>query len=98
MKYLEQATSHENKLTPQGASVYRALSARCNYLSQDRPDLAYASKELCRDFAVPTVQSLDRLKKVMRYLKGAPRLVYVFRWQDEPGQLTVNVDTDFAGC
>ena len=78
--------------------MYRALSARCNYLAQDRPDLSFSSKELCRDFSVPTIQSLDRLKRVMRYLKKVPRLVYVFDWQPEPQHLTVMVDTDFAGC
>ena len=31
------------------ATTYRALSARCNYLSQDRPDIFYSSKELCRE-------------------------------------------------
>ena len=52
VKHLEhaQATSDSQRLTPEGASVYRALAARCNYLAQDRPDLAYSAKELCREF------------------------------------------------
>ena len=74
VKELEHATNEKNliRLTPQGASVYRALSARCNYLAQDRVDLAYSAKELCRDVAVPSTESLRRLKRMLRYLKGAP--------------------------
>eukprot|EP00969_Alexandrium_andersonii_P091539 4040444-Alexandrium_andersonii.AAC.1 len=30
------------------AGQYRALAARANYLSMDRPDLSFAAKECCR--------------------------------------------------
>ena len=60
--------------------------------------MAYAAKELCRDFAAPSLQSLGRLKRCIRYLKGVPRLVYKFLWQAPPSHLDLNVDTDFAGC
>ena len=43
-----QADEHD-KLKPETATTYRALAARANYLSRDRPDASYASKELCRD-------------------------------------------------
>ena len=98
MKEVERATSTGNKLTPQAATVYRALSARCNYLAQDRPDVAFAAKELCRDFSAPTPESLSKLTRAIRYLKGCPRLVYCFPWQADPKCLTLCVDTDFAGC
>ena len=100
MKAIEHSADETSKLTPEAATSYRALSARCNYLAQDRPDIAYASKELCRDFAAPTLQSLSKLKKVIRYLKGVPRLVYRFPWQDQRDGdvLVLEVDTDFAGC
>lgn len=96
---LEHATNDSDsaRLTPEGASIFRALAARCNYLSQDRPDIAYDSKELCREFSVPTLKPLERQKRVNRYLKGAPRLVYNFAWQPMPEFLDLNVDTDFAG-
>ena len=35
------------------APVFRALAARCNYLAQDRCDIAYSTEELCRELAVP---------------------------------------------
>ena len=84
------------------ATTFRALSARANYLSQDRPDINYASKELCREFAKPNRNSYARLKRLGRYLVGKPRVVYKYDWS-KPGDpvdntLELYVDTDFAGC
>ena len=78
--------------------MYRALSARCNYLAQDRCDIAFAAKELCREFAIPNKASYGRLKRLVRYLVGLPRLVYSFKFQTPTKQITVYCDTDFAGC
>ena len=47
-KKLEQLESVGHELNPKEATVFRALSARANYLAQDRIDIAYSSKELCR--------------------------------------------------
>ena len=38
------------------------------------------------------------MKRLLRYLKGAPRAVLHFKYQDKPKSLTVWVDSDFAGC
>ena len=42
---LEQLESVGHELDPREATSFRALSARCNYLAQDRPDIAYSAKE-----------------------------------------------------
>ena len=78
MRKIEQEADENDKLTSAGATSCRALAARCNYLAQDRPDIAFASKELCRDFAVPSKSSMIKLKRVARYLAKFPRLVYKF--------------------
>ena len=85
-------------MTSQAATDYRALSARINYLASDRPDVAYPAKELCRDFSSPTQKSVERLKRAVRYLRHKPRLVWHFNFQSPCKDLTVCVDTDFAGC
>ena len=54
-KKLEITSDSSFTLNADDATTYRALSARCNYLAQDRPDLSFASKELCKQFAVPNV-------------------------------------------
>lgn len=77
----------DGSLTPESATLYRATSARGNYLSQDRPDLSYSTKELCRDFSVPNQVSFGKLKRLGRYCVGRPRLVYHFAFQDNPGYI-----------
>ena len=88
-------------LSPEDATNFRALSARANFLSQDRTDIGFSTKELCREFAVPNKNSYNRLKRVARYLAGKPRLVYNYLWgtdSSEPDKFDIYVDTDFAGC
>ena len=41
-------------LSQSEATLFRALAARANYLAMDRPEVAYATKELCRFFSTPT--------------------------------------------
>lgn len=85
---------------PLGASqvgMFRAGAARANYLALDRPEIAYAAKELCRRMAEPRNCDLAALRRIARYLLGVPRRVYHFQWQPD-ACLDAYVDTDFAGC
>ena len=66
-------------LNPAATTQYRALTARANYLSQDRAEIQYAVKELCRSMSAPTLASWERLKRLARYLAGQPRVVSLFR-------------------
>ena len=97
-KKLELDNNSAFTLSPADATTYRALAARCNYLSQGRPDISFSSKELCREFSIPNLASFKKLIRLVRYLSRLPRLVYRFPFQDEPKSLDVYVDTDFAGC
>lgn len=88
-------------LTSSEATLFRALAARANYLAMDRPEVAYATKELCRFFATSTKTGVEQLKRLIRYLAGAKRLVWHFKFQDtdaDANNLSIFVDTDFAGC
>jgi len=77
--------------------VFRSGAARANYLSLDRPELAFATKELCRRMTSPRHRDMAALQRVARYLAAEPRVVYHYPWQAS-GSLMVFVDTDFAGC
>jgi hypothetical protein len=87
----------ETPLSAQATSVFRSEAARCNDLGVDRPDIAFAAKELCRRMSAPDQASQQALQRLTRYLQGSPRLVYSYVWQPE-NDLDVFVDTDFAGC
>ena len=48
VKKLERLESASDVLTPEEATTYRALNSRANYLAQDRPDVAFSTKEIRR--------------------------------------------------
>ena len=84
-------------LEPRLHTAFRAAAARANYLSQDRPDVQFAAKEICRWMSKPTASSWEALKRLCRYLCGLPRLVFRYDTQESEG-LTVYSDTDWGGC
>ena len=96
-KRLEFEENADGALSPAEATMYSALSARCNYLAQDRPDISFSSKEVCREFSIPNANSYRKLKRLARYLCGLPRLVYMYRWQEGLTELMTLADADFAG-
>ena len=73
----------ETLLSAEGTGVSRSEAARCSYLGLDRPDVAFAAKELCRCMSAPDKASRLALQRPVRYLKGSPRLVYSYPWQLE---------------
>ena len=48
--------------------------------------------------AEPTRRDLRKLRRLGRYLKGRPRLVVDFKWQEPCGVVKVMSDSDWAGC
>ncbi len=85
-------------LSSSEASRYRALAARANYLALDRPDVQFAVKEIARRMAKPCEADWILLKRLARYLVGAPRAVLHFEWQSMPKGFDTYVDGDWAGC
>ena len=79
-------------------TLFRATAARANYLALDRPEVAFAAKELCRRMCEPRRRDKAALQRLCRYLLGAPRMVYRYRPAPAGQPLQVFADTDFAGC
>ena len=94
----EEEEEEAEALEGEAVTQYRSISARWNYLSQDRPELMYATKESCRDTASPTKSSWRRLVRIGQFLKGKPRLVWHFGWQDAVDWFDVLGDANWAGC
>ena len=86
------------ELEGEEATRYRAIAARCNYLSMDRPDLQFSVKELCREMSRPTDQAWARLRRVGQFIKSRPRVVWKFQWQDQAACVDVYADANWAGC
>ena len=88
----------ERLLEKEEATQYRKVAATLNYVAADRPDLQFSVKEAARDMATPKVRSLKLLKRIARYLKGKPRLVLHYPWQDADIGISTYSDSDYAGC
>ena len=74
------------------------MATRANYLALDRPDIAFAATECCRRMSDPCSADMAKLKHLVRYLVGRPRLVYDYPWSTELSKIDVHTDSDFAGC
>ena len=85
-------------MSPGDAAKYRGISAMVNYLSQDRVDIQYLCKDASRRMAKPRVGDRKMLKRIGRYLVGAPRYVQSFQWQAPVNHLQVFTDSDWASC
>ena len=75
---------------------YRALVTRISCLSQDRPDLKFASMQVCCAMAKPTMREMERVKRIGRYLVGKPRARCWFHWK-QGGELEAYSDADWRG-
>ena len=97
-------TVSDTPLSPEEHSVYRTAVGKLLWLALIRGDVAYATKELSRDVTAPAMQSVAKLKHLLRYLIGTKmcvlRLRPSYQLSDGNCSLDVNVymDSDWAGC
>ena len=90
--------SNDELISKVEAKRFRALAARANYLALDRPDIQYATEEVCRGMAEPTKGHLKKLRRLARYLLTNPRTVMRYDWQLTEDIIQGFTDSDWAGC
>jgi hypothetical protein len=80
--------------------TFRGLAARLNYMAQDNLFLQFPAKEICKNMSKPRRHDFFKIKRVVRFLKGAGSVSLIFEWQTEveARQVVVYVDSDWAGC
>lgn len=64
-----QLEDKSKSLSTMDSSSYRRVVGMLLYLSRDRPDLLFATKELSSKMSSPTLVALQRLRKVIGYIK-----------------------------
>ena len=98
-KSVEQQLLEANSppLAREAASLYRSSVMQAAYLSQDRPDLSHAVKNLSMKILTPTKAAMQDLKRLRRYLLKYPDLCQVFGRQAKPSKVRIQVDSDHAG-
>ena len=67
-------------------------------MAQDRSDVQFAVKELCRAMSEPSQADWLALKRLARYLISRKRVVIHYKYQHMPDNIDVWTDTDYAGC
>ena len=88
----------DRALSVADCTLYRSVTMRASYMAQDRPELLFAVKEAARQMQSPTVSSMEKLKRLARYLVHHPRMVQVFRRQQAQETVVQLTDSDHAGC
>lgn len=79
------------------AQQYRRLVGRLIYLTNTRPDLAYAVHILAQFMQKPLLPHWDVALRVVRYLKGSPGQGIFFRADDQL-RISAFCDADWSGC
>ncbi|KAI3687049.1 hypothetical protein L1987_80739 [Smallanthus sonchifolius] len=76
---------------------YRAMIGSLMYLTALRPDIMFAVCLCARFQAAPKVSHLQAVKRILRYLKGAPKLGL---WYPKNGNVNLYAytDSDYGGC
>ena len=96
------STDVEQPLTTEERKVYRRAVGKLQRMTYTRPDISYATKELARSLTQPTTLDQQKLKHLLRYIKGTQHYRFyvrpAVRTMDTTPDLDVFVDSDWAGC
>ena len=96
------STDVEQPLTTEEHKTYRRAVGKLQWMTYTRPDISYATKELARSPTQPTTLDQQKLKHLLRYLKGTQHYrLYarpIVRTIDSTPDLNIFVDSDWAGC
>ena len=61
-------SSIDPELVHEETTMFRAVAAKLNYMSQDRPDTTFATMQLCSKMSRRDAQDLKNMKRVGRFL------------------------------
>ena len=87
----EKLDPHEHREFPSGAGISQ-------YVTEQRFDIAFSTKEIMREAAGSTTASKTKLKRIARYLKGRQRCVLNFLCVGKLDDVIhATVDADWTG-
>ena len=96
------STDVEQPLTTEERKAYRRAVGKLQWMTYTRPDISYATKEPARSLTQPTTLDQQKLKHLLKYIKGTQHYRFyvrpTVREMDTTPDLTVFVDSDWAGC
>ena len=101
---LKTATAdHEQALSAEEHAQYRRAVGKPQWMTYTRPNISYATKELARALQQPTTADQQKMKHLLRYIKGTKHYKQNSRPRAKiPAKaipdLNVFVDSAWAGC
>ena len=78
-------------------AMYRTVVGKLLYMCQERADVMYSVKETARKITCPTESDEMNLKRIVRYLKGAPSAKSLIEITTPSKFVNVYTDSDWAG-
>ena len=87
----------DEKLNEQEHRLFRSVAGIVSYTALDRPDIQYSLKFVMNEVAAPTEQSMNRLRRIVRYLIRHPVLKWRFPRQPMVKYVDAFGDSDWAG-
>ena len=73
-EYDETKRLESGALQTKEATDYRSIAARFKFLAQDRIDVQYVAKDIAKHMAKPMAVDWIKIRTVVRYLLGAPKI------------------------
>ena len=80
----EDSEGSDPELWLEEITMFRAVAARPNDLSQDLPDITLATMKWCSKMSRPSGQDLKNMKRVGEFLIGKSRLGSLVEWRANP--------------
>ncbi|GKA22808.1 hypothetical protein Tco_0708770 [Tanacetum coccineum] len=77
--------------------LYRSMIGSLMYLTSSRPNIMFAVCACARYQVNPKVSHLHAVKRILRYLKGQPKLGLWYP-KDSPFDMVAYTDSDYAGA
>ena len=71
----QEGNSATEKLDAKEHREFRSGAGICRYMTEQRFNIAFSTKEIMREASGPTTVSKTKLKRIARYLKGRQRCV-----------------------
>ena len=96
-EYEETKRLERGALQTNEAIDYRSIAARFNFLARDRLDVQYVAEDIAKHMAKPMVLDCVKIRRVARYMVGAPSNVHKYEWQQQGTSIDAYADSDWAG-
>ena len=93
---------HDQPLSKEEDKAFRCSVGKLQWMTCTRPDICYATKGLARALQQPTSADQQKLKHLLRHVRGTTHYKQVIKptvkLTEATHNLNVYVDSDWAGC